>query len=349
MIYRTPDYYSKFRCIADKCRDSCCIGWEIDIDADTADYYNSIGGAFGKRLKENISDQSFILSADDRCPFLNNRNLCDIYTELGEEHLCQICSDHPRYYEWFGSVKEGGIGLSCEEAARIILSSDFTLTETEIQEDEDELCDTELYDLLLNVRDKIFSDIKNLSLSDAMCSMLDIAAEMQSRSDNGEFSVPEHFEKTPAESPDKTAILHFYGELEPIDENWMPYLADCEKYLGQTVGSPQKYEEYLKRIGLYFIYRYFMKGVFDGEILSRVKLAAVSVWMIGHLWQCEEIKTGCCDMEKCAWIAKNYSKEVEYCEENIEAILDASYELECFSVQRVKGLFEEYYSKIKYL
>ena len=27
-----PDYYKEFSCIADHCRHSCCIGWEIDID-----------------------------------------------------------------------------------------------------------------------------------------------------------------------------------------------------------------------------------------------------------------------------------------------------------------------------
>ena len=28
-----PDYYKDFQCIADKCKDSCCIGWEIMIDS----------------------------------------------------------------------------------------------------------------------------------------------------------------------------------------------------------------------------------------------------------------------------------------------------------------------------
>ena len=27
-----PDYYDKFQCIANECTDSCCIGWDIDID-----------------------------------------------------------------------------------------------------------------------------------------------------------------------------------------------------------------------------------------------------------------------------------------------------------------------------
>ena len=29
-----PKYYQQFHCIADKCKHSCCIGWEIDIDKD---------------------------------------------------------------------------------------------------------------------------------------------------------------------------------------------------------------------------------------------------------------------------------------------------------------------------
>ena len=28
-----PKYYKNFKCIADKCDHSCCIGWEIDIDS----------------------------------------------------------------------------------------------------------------------------------------------------------------------------------------------------------------------------------------------------------------------------------------------------------------------------
>ena len=42
MILRMPDYFPEFACIADKCTDSCCVGWEIDLDDDTSDYYKSI-------------------------------------------------------------------------------------------------------------------------------------------------------------------------------------------------------------------------------------------------------------------------------------------------------------------
>ena len=48
---RVPNFYNSFHCIADRCKDSCCIGWEIDIDEDTYDYYQQVDGEFGKRLR----------------------------------------------------------------------------------------------------------------------------------------------------------------------------------------------------------------------------------------------------------------------------------------------------------
>ena len=36
-----PEYYKEFKCIASKCKNNCCIGWEIDIDKDTYELYKS--------------------------------------------------------------------------------------------------------------------------------------------------------------------------------------------------------------------------------------------------------------------------------------------------------------------
>ena len=38
MIVRVPDYFKEFSCIAGACKDSCCLGWEIDIDEDSYEY-----------------------------------------------------------------------------------------------------------------------------------------------------------------------------------------------------------------------------------------------------------------------------------------------------------------------
>ena len=108
-----PDYYMDFNCIADKCKHNCCIGWEIDIDEDSLDFYERVKGDFGNRLKENIDKTDtphFCLKEHDRCPFLNKDNLCDIIINLGESALCNICDDHPRFRNFFESRTEMGLG-----------------------------------------------------------------------------------------------------------------------------------------------------------------------------------------------------------------------------------------------
>ena len=110
MILRVPSYYKTFQCIADKCEHSCCIGWEIDIDEDSYDYYMGIEGAFGERLKEQTvtedEEHSFVLRKNGWCPFLDQNKLCDIYSELGEEALCEVCTEYPRFVVEYGDVRE---------------------------------------------------------------------------------------------------------------------------------------------------------------------------------------------------------------------------------------------------
>ena len=339
MLYRYPTYCDKFSCIADKCTDSCCIGWEIDIDSDTLVYYKSVTGDLGKRLAENISDGCFVLAENERCPFLNERNLCDIYIGLGEEHLCQICTDHPRYFEWFGDIKEGGIGLCCEEAARIILTEEFVLTEKEISEEQSGECDEELFRFLLSARDTIICRLQNDSFPGSVCAMLGFAEELQSRIDNGDFTLPEFRHTSAAGTADISGMLRFFTVLEPIDGTWEPYIKRCSELVCDIPKLRPAYEPYLKRIAVYFIFRYFLKGVFDGEILSRVKLAAVSTFMIGYLWCCGLHENDSLSFEDMAMTAKNYSKETEYSEENLDLLADAFYSEDCFGSKQIMGAF----------
>ena len=127
MKYIAPAYYRDFKCIASACRHSCCIGWEVDIDADTLRAYESMTVPYGERIRESIDrdgEPHFRLYAGDRCPHLSECGLCNIITECGESALCQICSDHPRYRSFYDGVTEIGLGLSCEEATRLVLESE---------------------------------------------------------------------------------------------------------------------------------------------------------------------------------------------------------------------------------
>ena len=121
-----PDYYPSFRCIAAACRHSCCVGWEIDVDADALARFDAVEGSLGDRLRGSIDREAdppcFILTEGERCPFLNRDGLCDLICELGEDSLCRICADHPRFRNVLPDRVELGLGMCCEAAARLILA-----------------------------------------------------------------------------------------------------------------------------------------------------------------------------------------------------------------------------------
>ena len=173
-----PSYYGEFECIKGECRHSCCIGWEIDIDDTTMGRYASVGGDIGDSIRKSIfvpklnerdkaenedgedfdsSDfngaSHFVLTAGDRCPHLDGCGLCRIITELGEGYLSDICRLHPRFFNETARGREVGLGMSCEEACRIILSSDGYADFAKIGDDE---CDIPDFDVI-PYRDALYS------------------------------------------------------------------------------------------------------------------------------------------------------------------------------------------------
>ena len=64
-IKRVPTYFNEFACIGGACEDNCCIGWEVDIDDESLEVYNSVGGEFGDRLRRYMNDEnSFTLDTE---------------------------------------------------------------------------------------------------------------------------------------------------------------------------------------------------------------------------------------------------------------------------------------------
>lgn len=126
-----PDYYNKFQCIANKCNDSCCIGWNVIIDKKSYNKYKKINGDFGKFLSKNIS-RNRINNSDLnygkmklislKCPFLNNESLCNIYINLGEDSLCNTCKTYPRLVKKYREICEKNLTLSCPVVAKLIVN-----------------------------------------------------------------------------------------------------------------------------------------------------------------------------------------------------------------------------------
>ena len=126
MKYLILETFTDFKCIGSACPFTCCAGgWRIIIDPETDKYYKSVTGDFGDRLRQSIKEAKgnscFTLTEDGRCSFLNEDNLCDIYINLGEEHLCYTCTVYPRYFYSVGDIQFAGVTISCPEVARFML------------------------------------------------------------------------------------------------------------------------------------------------------------------------------------------------------------------------------------
>ncbi len=291
-----PSYYHKFKCIADKCKNNCCIGWEIDIDEDTLDLYESIDGEIGDKIRKNIvgDEPHFALKEDGRCPFLNESGLCDIILELGDGAICDICYLHPRFSSFYPSFTETGLGLSCEEAARIILSEEEKTTvnipkNINLTKEEKEFF-LEREEIL-----KILQD-REISLSERFSCLL------KRYNIFSEISLLELLEK--------------YYSLERLSDKWTDLLETLKGYSFDEkifLEFPIQFEQ----MAVYFIIRH----LWDMGYENAIKFSYISTYFIGSLCQRKMLDTGKISIEDVADISRMYSSEIEYSDENIGLLL----------------------------
>jgi len=286
-----PAYYTGFCCIADKCRHSCCIGWEIDIDGDTVQKYTSLPADCGRKITDSIDmtdTPHFRLAENDRCPHLTDGGLCRIILEHGETYLCEICREHPRFYNTVPDGQEVGIGMSCEEACRIILSSDSYGTYVEIGNAQ---ASAEPGDFDPRIRRR------------------EIYAVLSDRS----LPYPERLRRLYADSGVSPAVL--------TDAQWQSLL-DSLEYLEE--GHRQLFSSYtsdpataaalekpLERALAYFVYRHCTSARSPGEFRTSLGLCLFLERLLSSMaGQTASIEDA----------ARILSEEIEYSEENTDAI-----------------------------
>lgn len=175
-----PKYLKEFKCIGGECEDSCCIGWDIDIDKVTfRQYYKVKDQEMKKMFQKNVHNNEYCqspdvdygkvkLKKDKRCPFLDECNYCVIQSKLGEEYLSNVCTSFPRILNKIDGYYEMSLDVSCPEAARILLSKEEGI---EFGESEETLgkhiisseIDTK-YKEFNNLPIKYFKEIRDLSI-----------------------------------------------------------------------------------------------------------------------------------------------------------------------------------------
>ena len=307
MIRVVPDFYPNFKCIASACQHSCCVGWEVDVDQDTLARYRQVPGPFGRRLADSIQVEEaphFRLDEQERCPFLNRDNLCDIILELGEDALCQICADHPRFRSWFPDRLEEGLGLCCEEAARLLLTHRGPIRFlAQPWPGEDQEPDEE-YEALLEQR-KILLDL-----------LQDHTKPLQTR-------ICEAFSlhgKTPSKHPFAQDLELLLG-LEVLEPSWQEAL---EKLRDQPEGDwDPDMELDGEHLMVYLVYRYYLSwGLERWDELFPLRLGAFSLELLARLRRMTLAEQGCLTLaHRVEWL-RQWSAELEYSEDNLEALAD---------------------------
>jgi len=304
-----PDYFPEFNCIGEKCRHNCCIGWEIDIDSDTLEYYRSIQGDFGARLRNSVITENgtsfFKLSHDERCPFLNQNNLCDIILNLGEDSLCQICTDHPRFRNYFDSYTEIGLGITCEEAARLILTR---TKKTEIINilDGKILSAPKNNDLFL-LRNHIFEILQDRDLS--------LKSRIEKLIDTYKIKIPHK---------SITEWAEFYLTLEQLDPDWHERIETLKTtpLSENSIFNTPRWQIAFEQLIVYFIYRHLADFIYDNSFNERIAFCLLSYQIIHSLCMAHIKLYGGISIDTLIDISRQYSSEIEYSEENINCISD---------------------------
>ena len=256
-----PKFFDSFKCTASECTDTCCAGWEIYVDGDTAEYYTALDGEVGEYIRENLSvceDGILLCREGEKCPFLRHDKLCEIILKLGEDSICEICREHPRFYSTDINLTEAGIGLCCPEATRLWLDSptEFVFNEDgyPLTEDEKNKLGRQMF-----IIEYLVSGER--TLGEKLAELL------------GENYDDELYEK----------LRELYSKLEVLD-------SDFPKRFSEFIEATD--DARFSRLASYFVFRYYFEL---GEELC-LKFTAASLVMVASM--SGELKTAAKDYSK---------------------------------------------------
>lgn len=314
MILKTPSFYKDFKCIAGKCPDSCCQGWEVDADCESLEYYKTLTGDIKERIdsvldNDEFGNTIFKLADKKRCPFLNSENLCDMHIAIGGEHTPYTCRMFPRFINDFGGTREMGISFSCPVASDMM----FDLKEpmsfvSEINDLPPQLneIDAQTYFYLLKARDKAFSIVQDraIPINQRLINLLDFGVKIQK--DLEEYT----------EGDDDIDFFDVFKNPELINPQWL-------ERVEQGRVKPVSNKIFNENIASYFIFRYFLTAVNDYDVLSKIKMAVVGVLIVTYFGED-------------SWTIHLWSKETEHSQYNMDRYKKLLKSAKCLSVDNLK-------------
>ena len=293
MISIYPTIYHAFQCKADQCENTCCQLWTIDIDEPTAERYHSMTGSLGESLRQAITvddeGSHFIFSkAQPMCPLLNEKGLCKVVLELGEEGLCNTCHMHPRFYKYIEDLELCGVGLSCEASVELLARQEpMDLLLFTIEDDHNEFNSEERL-TLHNVFELLAFDLD-----------------------------PNLFQYTPKPSKQSfKELLDLYKQTEPIDENWTAQVNTLSSKLDQLITSVQTCIQHEDMSLFNKVYQYILYRQID--MLSDYSLESILAYAKDGTDYI--LIASALDGQPLKQVAR-WSQQIEYDEDNVELLL----------------------------
>lgn len=117
-------------------------------------------------------------------------------------------------------------------------------------------------------------------------------------------------------------------ELERLEESWTDRLLELKNTdisHAPALDMPE-WEVAFEQLLVYFLYRQLPGALDDGEYEGRAAFAVLSYSIIRDLCRTHAVLHGSVDLDDLIEIARQYSAEIEYSDENVEALLDALFE-----------------------
>ena len=293
MISIYPTIYHTFQCKADRCENTCCQLWTIDIDETTAKRYHTMTGSLGESLRQAITvddkGSHFIFSKKQpMCPLLNEQGLCKVVLELGEGGLCDTCHMHPRFYKYIEDLELCGIGLSCEASVELLAE------------------DTQSNQVIFTIEDDggEFSTNERLGIHNVfelLAFDIDSARFQYTPNPNAQYY---------------TELLELYGTTEPIDEEWTTQINVLSHDIDKLIASVQTYIS-THDMGLFNkVFQYILYRQID--MLADYSLEAIRSYAKDAV---EYILMTSASVGLALKQIARWSQQIEYDEDNVELLL----------------------------
>lgn len=292
------NYSKKFNCIGRACKHNCCLGWEISIDKKTRALYDALSVSDSRFSDSCFKNGGIVLNENARCPFLDEDNLCHVIKNYGEKALSRTCKTHPRFVNYFSTFTETGLGLYCEHACRIILTSKAKMKPVLVKKGVKKERPKGFEKSVLKFRKTALGIIcdPNLLIEDRLNKLLFIS----------EVNIDK--------KPYKSWVQFFYG-LEQIKTNENYFL----KLLGSQNFMPidSKNALYFEQILSYLAFRHLSRAIDEIDLSVRLAFIVLSAKVINQIFY----SLGS-DLDALIEACRFYTSTIELSEDNLFSLLN---------------------------